>query len=307
MGRKERREAKRNTIPNGEQQAESYQHLIASPEIDFFFADDARQRKPTRAGMGELVAIGGINVPAECVGEIGQQIDALCNGRGFPAGQEFKWSPGRELWMHQNLVRNERLDFFLQVIEILNQHQVIATVVIEDTTYLTATGAKTHELDAVTLFLERVDHQCERDESFGFVIVDRPSGDRGNEDAFLATCLETLQAGTRYVKPSFIAHNVLSAPSHHSRLLQAADLITSCTLSVVSGEMQYAPPVFEAIKPLLDRNGGRIGGYGLKIHPDSRYANLYHWLVNDQTFYKAFTFAEMPLSKRKYATGPFEV
>lgn len=307
MGRKERREAKRNITQNGELQDESYQHLIASPEIDFFFADDARQRKPTRAGMGELVAIGGINVPAGSVGEIAQQLDALCASCGFPAGQEFKWSPGRELWMHQNLARNDRLDFFLRVIEILNHHQVVATIIVGDTTFQTATGAKTHELDAVTLFLERVDHQCERDESFGFVIVDRPSGNRGDEDAFLASCLETLQFGTKYVKPSFIVHNVLSAPSHHSRLLQAADLVTGCTLSIVSGETQHAPPVFEAIKSLLDRNGGRIGGYGLKIHPDARYANLYHWLVNDQWFYKAFTFAEMPLPKRKYATGPFKV
>lgn len=307
MGRKERREAKRNTTLIGELQDESFQHLLTGPEIDFFFADDARQRKPTRSGMGELVATGGVNVPAECVREIGQQIDALCTECGFPPGQEFKWSPGRELWMHQHLVRNDRLDFFLKVIEILGQHQAIATVVVEDTAYQTATGAKTHELDAVTLFLERVDHQCERDNAFGFVIVDRPGGDRGDEDAFMATCLETLQLGTRYVKPSFIVHNVLSAPSHHSRLLQAADVITSCTLSIVSGETQYAPSVFEAVKPLLDRNGARIGGYGLKIHPDARYANLYHWLVNDMFFYKASTFAELPLPRRHYATNPFVV
>lgn len=275
--------------------------------IDFFFADDARQRTPSRPGMSHLVAIGGINVPAESVGELGRQLDALCVASGFPSGEEFKWSPGRELWMRENLTGPRRLDFFCQVIETLTQHETVALLVIEDTKYSTATDARTPEIDVATMFLERVNQQCARDDSYGFVIVDRPGGNRRDEDNFLADCLETLQAGTKYVKPTRIAHNVLSAPSNLSRLLQAADLITSCTLAMVSGETQYAPPVFQMIKPLLDQSMGRIGGYGLKLHPDYRFANLYHWLLGDTHFWRWGTGAPLPLATRPYSIDPFVV
>jgi hypothetical protein len=62
------------------------------------------------------------------------------------------------------------------------------------------------------------------------------------------------------------------------RLLQTADLITSFTLAMVSGEDRHSAPIFGLIKFLLMSEMGRIGGVGLKIHPDYVYANLYRWL-----------------------------
>lgn len=307
MGRKERRAAKLRAKWLSDLNTGNSVTIPDGPEIDFFFADDARQRKPSRPGLGQLVAIGGINVPAESVREIDEQLNVLCAEYSFPPGQEFKWSPGRELWMHKNLTDSRRLNFIKRVMEALTQHEAMALIVIEDTNYATATGAKTPELDVTKLFLERVNHQCTSGDSHGFVIVDRPSGDRRDEDGFLADCLETLHTGTRYVKPTRIAHNVLSAPSHMSRLLQAADVVTSCTLAVVAGETQYAPPVFEMIKPLLDQGIGHIGGYGLKLHPDYRLANLYHWLVGDTHYWRGGAGAPLPLRTRPYFTDPFVV
>ena len=306
MSRKERRHAKMMARINALAKPGSGDHMPAGPEVDFFFADDSRQRNPSRPGMGHLIAIGGINVPAEEVGEIGRCLDNLCAEFGFPPNEEFKWSPGREFWMRNNLIGERRQDFFLKVLGLLAVKDVVALVVVEDVTMNKATSASTPEMDVTSMFLERVDQQCGRGGSDGFVIVDRPGGDRTDEDTFLANCLETLQSGTKYVKPTRIAHNVLSTPSKLSRLLQVADLVTSCTLSMVAGETQYAPPVFEAIKPLLDQSTGRVGGYGLKLHPDYKFANLYYWLVGDTHYWRRNAGFPMPLKDRPYSDDPFK-
>lgn len=116
------------------------------------------------------------------------------------------------------------------------------------------------------------------------MIVDQPGGNRSDEARFLHDCLQILQTGTTYVKPTSIAINVLSASSSLVRLIQLADVITSCTTAMVSGETPYSPVIFQHVKKLLFSNQGRIGGYGLKIHPDFRYINLYHWLLQDSEF-----------------------
>ena len=120
----------------------------------------------------------------------------------------------------------------------------------------------------------------------------------------LTNCLETIEAGTTYIKPDCIALNVLSANSKYIRLLQAADLVTSCTLALVSGENTFSPKVFEKIKPLFDSEKDRIGGVGLKIHPDFKYANLYHWLVGDTHFVRSNAGIPLPLSGRPYSKSP---
>lgn len=306
MSRTQRRRAKMMARIDALRKNESDNNVTDGPEVDVFFADDSRQQNPTRPGMGPLVAIGGINVPAEEVGSIGREIDDLCSSAGFPPEEEFKWSPGRELWMWKNLRDEARRGFFLSVLDILSQKDVSAVIVISDTICSTATGAETSEIDVTRMFLERVDQQCGRGCSQGFVVVDRPGGDRRDEETFLAECLETLQSGTKYVKPKHIAHNVISTPSNLSRLLQAADLVTGCTLSMVSGESQYALPVFDSILKLLDQSMGRIGGYGLKIHPDFKYANLYHWIAKDSHFWKGNCGHPMPLKGLPYYNGPFE-
>lgn len=219
-------------------------------------------------------------MPSGAIGELEKQIDALCKNSGFPPGEEFKWSPGGELWMRRNLRGARRQDFFIGVLNLLQCHGARAVVVVEDTNYNTATGAASAEEDVTRMLLERVHLLLGRVQADGIVIVDRPSGGRADEDRFLGSCLETLQTGTRYVKPDRIAFMV-STPSKLIRLLQAADVVTSCTVAMVGGESSFSPPVFEAVSPLLDRDLGRIGGVGLKIHPDYKYATLYRGLLED--------------------------
>lgn len=233
-----------------------------------------------------------------------QSLKQLCRDTGFPPGEEFKWSPGRDLWMRDNLTGSAREQFFTDVLGLAQNSAVTAIVVVEDKDYQTAAGASTHEEDTTCLFLERIHKLLSAKRTEGIVIVDRPGGGRSDEDRFLGSCLETLQTGTNYVYPDRIALSVLSAPSNLIRLLQLADLITSCTLAVVAGEDRYSPPVFASIRHLLYTDRFRIGGYGLKIHPDGRYANLYHWLLGDAWFIRGMTGDSLPLQTRPYSTDP---
>jgi hypothetical protein len=51
----------------------------------------------------------------------------------------------------------------------------------------------------------------------------------------------------------------------------------------VAGESVFSPPVFRgAVLPML--RGTYKGGRGLELHPDIRYGNLYHWLLDDEYF-----------------------
>lgn len=275
--------------------------------MHFFFADDAKQGKPTRDGMGPLVATGGVVVPGDRVRGLEQEIDRICEASGFPTGEEFKWSPDRDQWMHANLVGDARRDFFLNILRLAAACGAEALVVIDDTRYATAIrDAPSHEADVTRMFLERADNYLRwaRVNDHGVVIADRPGGGRREEDKFLLDCLETLQVGTKYVKPERIALPVLSARSDLVRLAQLADVVTGCTLSRVAGEAQYAPPVFEGIKPLLLRDGGRIGGIGLKIHPDYIYVNLYHWVLGDDTFWRGGGGWPLPIVGRPYRQSP---
>jgi hypothetical protein len=79
--------------------------------------------------------------------------------------------------------------------------------------------------------------------------------------------------GTRYVQFDRIAINLLCTQSRFVRLLQCADVVTSCVTAYVGGESLWSPRVFAAIKPLLHSSGGRIGGCGIKFH-DTRHRNL---------------------------------
>ena len=251
-----------------------------------FFADDSKQDKPSRKGMGRLVAIGGVSVLDSAVRPLEQKINSLCTEFGFPERSEFKWSPSQGNWMHSNLIEEDRHNFYLRVLALAEDYEVIAIVVIEDASCKTATGIQDPSLDATTLLLERINHHFSRNATEGIIIADKPGGGHKAEEIYLEQLLETRLTGTDYVKFNKIAHNVLTTHSHFSRLLQLADLITSCSVARVAGESIYSPPIFKKIKPLLYSQAGRIGGSGLKIHPDYRYVNLYHWLLGDTFFLK---------------------
>jgi hypothetical protein len=205
--------------------------------------------------------------------------------------------------MRTNLVADKRMEFYSAVVHTLQRYEAVATVVISDTTCARATKAPSAESDVVTMLLERVNHQCGRLDSVGIIISDRPGGGQQQEEEFLLECCNIVRTGTDFTRFDNIAH-VDTAPLRTSRLLQAADLVTSCTLALVSGETSYSPVVFHEIRPLLDRLGGRVGGYGLKLHPDGRYANLYHWVLGDTECRKNGAVVKLPSPLLPYGSSP---
>jgi len=95
------------------------------------------------------------------------------------------------------------------------------------------------------------------------------------------SCIDRINVGTAYTKLDKLAL-ALSTDSRLSRLVQLADVITACSTSYVAGNVRWSRKVFcEGVLPLLREDYGRKGGCGLKIHPDRRYGNLYHWLLGD--------------------------
>ena len=133
---------------------------LQSPAVDLFFADDSKQRKPSRPGIKSLVGIGGICLSIQETASLTVNIDQLCTRYGFPTGQMFKWSPNRKLWMYRNLVGDRRASFFQELLGIAGTNDVRAIVIISDPTYETATGTENAEEDVIRMFLERAEIYC---------------------------------------------------------------------------------------------------------------------------------------------------
>jgi hypothetical protein len=274
--------------------------------MDLIVIDDSKQARTSRDGMGSLVAVGGLHVPSESVRTLGRGSDDLCQEYGFPSHEdEFKWSPHRGTWMRENLYGEDREAFFIDCLEAAKEEGAEACVVIEDESRRSTAGDYTgHELDAVKVFLERTDHHLKEVGTEAILLADHPTGGRPAEARFVAECLKTLREGTRFMDLERTAL-VVTEDSKNTRLLQLADLIVGCTLSYVGGEDEYSPALFEGqIKEMLRAESGRIGGVGLKLHPDFCFANLYHWLLGDDTFWKNGVGDPMPLKGRAYVNSP---
>jgi len=268
------------------------------------FVDDSTQKKPSRPGFkGQLVAAGALCVPADNVHALSETLDQVCVHYGFPLGEEFKWSPGRQCWMHGNLIDQTRQQFFKDIIEQLTLADAFGTVVLEDDGRNTATSCSTAQQDVIVMLIERIANRLRDKHDTGVIVADRPGGDRRSEDAFIADCLETLTSGTDYVQPDCVAF-VVAGDSKTIRLLQTADLLTSCLTAYVGGEKKYSPDVAKMLMPLLADSLGRKGGYGVKIHPDFSFGNLYHWLFQDEYLWKSGTGSPLPLKGYPYANGP---
>ena len=275
-----------------------------------YFCDDSGQGRPTRPGMRSLTAVGGIRVPNEALPSLEAGIERCCSAVGFPEGEEFKWSPGRELWMHDNLVDEARHRFFSDVLTELKEASTSCIVCASELACRPANGGLTPEQDVTCLFLERVNSSLARHGRLGIVVSDQPSGGQKEEKRFHRSCHALLRDGSSFVATfdCLALPVVFPVPSELVRLVQAADLIVGCTLARVSGERIYSPQLFERIAPMFERGGcGLVGGSGLKLHPDYKFANLYHWLVGDSDLVKPASGQQLPIVGRAYAESEWVV
>jgi hypothetical protein len=273
--------------------------------VQFVFVDDSKQAKPSRDGMGRLYALGGVWVADDKVLDLERMLEAICQSAGFPSrADEFKWSPGRDLWMRDNLKDAARQQLFERVIDALTDAQVVVNICMVDGTRGAANFGADPEEDVTRLYIERVNNRLQSRGQHGVIIADRPTGGRKEEDDFIAECADLLVNGTVYVKPDRIAFNVLTADSKMVRLLQAADLITGCSLARLAGEKTWSPSLFARMLPLYFTDSGRRGGVSAKLHPDLLFGNLYHWVFEDTHIWKRGTGYPMPHATLPYAMDP---
>jgi hypothetical protein len=144
--------------------------------------------------MGPLIGAGAILVESGQLAKLETALHQLCVKFGFPTEDprkaEFKWSPGRDLWMKENLTGAARYDFFLQIIELLKASEVQCITILEDREYGVADRSSAdHEADVIRLLFERVNLVLRSRRETGVVIYDRPSGGRDDENRFLTTAV----------------------------------------------------------------------------------------------------------------------
>jgi len=209
--------------------------------------------------------------------------------------------------MRENIKEEIRVNFYNELFEISSAYKATAIVVASDLDCnLADSSAENHNQDVTTMFLERANQLFNSFNRDGAVIIDKPGGGHKEEREFISNCLETLEKGTDYVKFDSIPLPVMTADSKHIRLLQLADVITSCSIARIAGENRYSPEIFELIKPLFREDYGRKGGIGLKIHPDMRYQNLYHWLLGDDFIKRGINGDPLPKEGLLYFNDPGE-
>ncbi len=72
----------------------------------------------------------------------------------------------------------------------------------------------------------------------------------------------------------------------------------------MNGEYNDGPPQQLSTKTgttsLFRKDMWRTGGIGLKIHPDFKYANLYHWLLGDRVWMKGPMGCKLPQAELPY-------
>lgn len=253
--------------------------------MDVFFADDSVQR-PSRRGLGKLVAFGGIAFDETKLAPFSTAVNEILVGYGVPPDVELKWSPDprKDRWLHDEFKDPERRSCYDDVLRAAREHGGRAIVVVWDTGRTSLKGSEAFDR-CVDYVFERIETHLQKAGRLGLVVADRPGGGKPEEDAFLRSFLLRVTLGTEYKKGESVQLNVLTTPSHLLRHLQAADLVTGIAAGSVGGN-RYALALAASLKPLLLRNAlGTIGGTGLKLVPQEL-VNLHYHCFGEGSFAK---------------------
>lgn len=252
--------------------------------------------------MGNLVAVGGIIVPADSLRSVENDLKEICESPSFsvPPDENLKWSPAKGSWLRETLSGRLRQQLFGEMLDCVAKYDCAAIVAICDENSKKANNdASDHEVDATLLALERYDTWLAK--TAGVVIVSKPAGGTTNAEKFVSECIEHKLKGTRFVEFNSLALNPIVVPAWQSRLLQIADLVTSITNAKVCGSNKYADALFPKILAMMpETNRGVKGGAGLKIHPSLRYRNLYHWILGDDCYVEGSMGTGLPESDKPY-------
>lgn len=231
------------------------------------FVDDSKQgvqqllRNRLDDPPRDFQAYGSVACLAESVPALAWDLRNLCRATGFREYDEFKWVPPRGSWMKDSMSDSRRDEFLQNVCGLLAQHG--ATVLLS-----TSSVAEAAEVQRPSLrrFMEQtISSAVKADLSLSYVF-DLPSDGLGRGLAPFLEHLIGLGSETVHSAPR-VALEVCSY-SRYSRLLQAADFVTSCALAYLIGNRRRSASYFPMLADLIGSPGSPWSEGGFWIGED---------------------------------------
>ena len=229
--------------------------------MNILFIDDTEQLKK------QYVGVGGVILRDDSINTLCTLFKRRKKLHGIPAEVEIKWSPPKSSWLGQNLIDENRISAYSDILDLLRAFnaKVIVAVVQRDELKQSVIETKWKCLEFVTerfqFFLQ------EHEDRNGIIIADFP-GSGKEEKELLQNYYQLLEKGTHYVKPKNIVMNLLTTESHLNPALQLADLVVGITTGMCTPRRDYALRYWDIVKRSLHCNqNGDVMGCGLKIFP----------------------------------------
>ncbi len=248
--------------------------------MNILFIDDTEQLKK------QYVGVGGVILRDDSINTLCTLFKRRKKSHGIPAEVEIKWSPSKSSWLRRNLIDENRISAYSDILDLLRAFnaKVIVAVVQRDELKQSVIEAKWKCLEFVTerfqLFLQ------EQEDRNGIIIADFP-GSGKEEKELLQNYYQLLEKGTHYVKPKNIVMNLLTTESHLNPALQLADLVVGITTGMCTPRRGYALRYWDIVKRSLHCNqNGDVMGCGLKIFPKKIiggiFTTLFHKVIEER-------------------------
>lgn len=229
--------------------------------MNILFVDDTEQLNK------QYVGVGGVILRDDSINNLFALFKRKKELHGIPAEEEIKWSPPKSSWIRQNLIDENRISAYSDILDLVRSFngKVIVAVIQRDELKQSVIEAKWKCIEFVTerfqFFLQ------EHEDRNGIIIADFP-GSGKEEKKLLQNCFHLLEKGTDYVRPKNIVMNLLTTESHLNPALQLADLVVGITTGMCTPRRSYALPYWDIVKRSLHCNqNGQVIGCGLKVFP----------------------------------------
>ncbi len=163
------------------------------------FIDDSEEKQPRRAGLGHLVAVGGVVVPETAVAPYSIGLAGICQELGVPERTELKWSPGDGSWLKTREGSAVRTELRERMLTLAVDLGITSVAVVWDRG-LVDWSVNEVQVEILRWVYERIS-MCLPADEVAVVIADEPGGDRRDQREWLAETLELTDHGTEYVTP----------------------------------------------------------------------------------------------------------
>jgi hypothetical protein len=230
--------------------------------VNILFIDDTEQIN------NQYVGIGGVIFHGDCLDNLFSLFNQKKALHGIPYGEEIKWSPDKNSWIAKNLVDDNRVSAYSDILSLVTlfKGKVIVAMLQRDISKQSIIEAKWKCIEFIT---ERFQFYLQaHEDKKGLIIADFP-GSGKEEKKLLRDYYQLLEKGTKYVKPANIVMNLLTTESYLNPALQVADLVVGITTGMCRPKRNFAFQYWDIIKHDFHRSqNGEVMGCGLKVFPN---------------------------------------